>query len=312
MNLTTSVTGGKATPNPTPETDTTTLSGRLLTYDLDHAQFHQITDELINLRLKPLCKKYCFNNRYQYYCTIDPSWGQSDGAAAFCEWGNASYSWFLEELSNDKRLEKVRGETSNAITRYFSKIVHSIAFLERFKNWRFQRRIRVPDYIKAIDIDAHKIFWGLCDQDTAANIAQRLGRKQNEVSRIITRINQELARRNKNHLLNLTELVSLTGFYQSEDELPADADIPSSDMDVDQLKNIATVKAAYSRLTWLEQFVLDSMIVDELSAKSVLETLINQNISVDERIEAADQNIQHLYYFFRKTLTKLKQTAGFE
>ena len=278
-------------------------------YNLDREELFTILDGLINKKLNTLCKKYCFKNRHQFHCTIDLLWGINEPGNPLCEWGNASYAWILDELTHDNRLKKIQGENNSSITKYFSKIIHSITFIERFKNWRFQRRIRVPEYIKAIDIDAHKVFWGLCDNDHARNIAQRLGREELEVGEIINRINIELVKRSRSHLLDLTQCPQPSPHNEGSEQ-DNEAQIAIEDKTYEQIELESKVKNAYDHLTWLEQYIIDSMIIDSLSAKSVLESLIKQNITVDEKIKPADMNIQHVYYFFRKTLAKLKEITG--
>jgi hypothetical protein len=285
------------------------LEQQLVNYRLNQEEFFRILNGLINNKLNSLCKKYCFNNRYQYQCTIDLLWGVNESDNPLCEWGNASYAWMLSELTHTNRLEKIQGETSASLSRYFGKIIHSIAFIERFKNWRFQRRIRVPEYIKAIDIDAHRVFWGLCDHEEPHNMAQRLNRSEADILVIVKRINEELVQRKRCHLLDLTQISSLTSVNNPEGQA-VEFEIPVEDKSIEQLDMEVRVRAAYDQLSWLEQYVIDSMIIDGLSAKAVLESLVQQNISVDEKVEPADMNIQNIYYFFRKTLSKLKETTG--
>ena len=285
------------------------LNQLLDNYNLDQSELFTILDGLINNKLNSLCKKYCFSNRYQYQCTIDLPWGLNESDIPLCEWGNASYAWVLDELTHDNRLKKIQGENNSSITRYFSKIIHSVTFIERFKNWRFQRRIRVPEFIKAIDIDAHKIFWGLCDNDQARNIAQRLGREEQDVSEIIKRINEELVKRKRSYLLDLNPISTLSP-HNDNNEKDDEAKIAFEDKTYEQFELESKVKDAYDQLTWLEQYIIDSMVIDGLSAKSVLDSLIKQNIVIDEKVKPADMNIQHVYYFFRKTLAKLKATTG--
>ena len=285
------------------------LEQQLEHYNLDQKELFNVLNNLINTKLNTLCKKYCFNNRYSYQCTIDLPWGLNEPDNPLCEWGNASYAWMLSELTHANRLEKIQGENSTSLSRYFGKIIHSITFIERFKNWRFQRRIRVPDYIKAIDMDAHKVFWGLCDHEDPRNMAQRLNRSEVDILSIIKRINEELVQRKRSHLLDLTQISSLTNVTNSEDQ-GTEVDVPIEDKSLDQMQLESKVKVAYDQLSWLEQFVIDAMIIDGLSAKAVLHSLMQQNISVDEKVKPAGMNIQHIYYFFRKTLAKLKETTG--
>lgn len=275
------------------------------------AEITAIIQALATTRVASLCKKFCYHNRDQYQCSLDPGWGKTGNEAVLCDWGNATWGWFLEELMNSNRLEKIAGEDSGIITKYFTRIIYSVAFLERFKNWRFQRRIRVPEYIKALDPDAHRIFWFLCDQDEAANIAQRLGRKEQDVRKIIRDINTRLHKRKRSHILNLSKIVSLTSGSAHDGDSTV-IDVPVEDKSLDEIQNLTIVKEAWSQLTWLEQYVIDSLVVDGLNAASVLTSLKQQNITVDERIKAEDLNVQHLYYFYRKTLAKLKDISGLD
>ncbi|WP_455206020.1 hypothetical protein, partial [Kaarinaea lacus] len=253
-----------------------------------------------------LCKTYCYTNRYQFICTVDGQWGRPNKeTASLCEWGNSAYAWMLEELSHPNRLEKIAGEKLLVVKKYFTKIIHSTIFLERFKNWRFQRQIRVPEYIKTLDADACKVFWWLCDQDTIPNIAQRLSRSEHEVHQLVQKIQVELHKRHRSHLLNLERLVPFSNL-QPEDDASVTPDVHYEDTPLEDRELHNKVKHGYDKLSWMEQFVVDSMVIDGLSAQSVVHSLAEQNLTTDDRIAPTDLNAQHVYYFLRKTLTKLK------
>ena len=272
-----------------------------------------ILQSVIKQHINSLCKKFCFDNRYQYQCTIDKSWHKSPSNAVLCEYGNGTYDWMLVELSHLKSSNDKKNITITFLEGYYRKIVSSSIFFERYKNWRFQRRIRVPDYIKILDKDACKVFWGLYDQDVIENIAQKLKRKECEIKNIVNAIYVELHKRKRSYILSKNTEFSLDDEYVW-DEYNGDA-LKSALNDHSSVENITLkgdVMNAYKRLNWKEQYILDVMVIDELSASAVLQLLREQSISLDDKVSSDDLNIQHVYYFLRKTIIKLKQTSRIE
>ncbi|WP_455212141.1 hypothetical protein, partial [Kaarinaea lacus] len=61
------------------------------------------------------------------------------------------------------------------------------------------------------------------------------------------------------------------------------------------------------KLTAVEQFVLEAMLIDEQDASDVLSALIKLNISIADGVPAQQTNRQQLYYFRRKALAKLAE-----
>lgn len=270
-----------------------------------------LASEVVRPRVVHFCKKYCFDNRRQYRCTVDPSWSVAPRDSALCEWGNATYLWMLEELCSEKRLERVRTGAVSSVEGYWHTLVNSLPFWERFKDWRFQRRIRVPAYIKALDVDAHRIFWMLCDHDDVPNMAQRLGRNEQEVAQVARDIQRILHERGRTELLRRIEVISLTGLIDAdgnETELP----LPTTDVVPEDRELHAKVRAAYEKLTWQEQFIVDAMVTDGLSARAVLQALVDQNISLDGVTLPHMLNVQHVYYFLRKVLSKVAKLAALD
>ncbi|MDH5231670.1 MAG: hypothetical protein OEY38_16540 [Gammaproteobacteria bacterium] len=262
---------------------------------------------LLEKYLPNICKKYCFDNYRQFQCTLDSNWGVFDSSVAFCEWGNALYAWSLEDLIGKDRSLALGDQPSKlAITKYFSKILFSVPFMERFKDWRFRRRIRVPAYIKAIDPDAYKVFWYLIDQADMESITQRIGRTIDDIACITKRIKQELMKRNKSHLLHQTTILSLTQIQQIDESASIFLELPS--LETTTIKQIEQrdIHHAYQKLDWLEQYIIDAMVIDELKATSVLQVLKQQAICLNDTVQPESMNTQHIYYFLRKTLAKLK------
>ena len=291
--------------------DSNKLFDRSVSQDSSIVNDHEeaLKDKLYTL-IKPaaerFCKKFCYDNRGLYKCTLDSAWSRSQSDAVFCEWGNATILWMFEDLYNKNRISKLRGNyDSDTINRYFGKIIYSIAFRERFKNWRFQRRIQIPAYKKAIDPYASKVFWWLCDQDEVANIAQRLLRSEADVVEIANKIKSELIRRKRDHLLKPSLTISLVTVASSEDIYEVDISTEDVSSELARLKSL--VLNGFASLDWREQFVLDMMIIEGASANNVLEALLKQNVSIRDDIDVKELTIQHIYYFLRKALVKLKE-----
>jgi len=263
-----------------------------------------IIQELTDEHIERLCKKLCYGNRVQYQCTLDTSWSKTENGSALCEWGNASYEWMLSELLHLHRQNERNDRKITLIENYYRKIIHSVSFWERYKNWRFKRRLRVPDYIKVLDPDARKIFWWLHDQDTIANIAQRLGRNTADIRVLVSSIQNELSIRNRGYLLNPDVEVSLENLDPLESDEALKSFVPE-----DKIELHSKIKAAFQQLTWLEQFILDSMVVDNLQANSILAALKAQSISLSDKHSPDEMNTQHVYYFLRKTIKKLRKLS---
>lgn len=276
---------------------------------LTRAELLRLASETVQGRVAAFCKRYCFDNRARYQCTVDKHWGLSRPDSSLCEWGNATYLWMMEDLASERKLELLRDKGIVQVDQYWRKVVTSQLFWERFKDWRFRRRVRVPAYVKAIDPDAHRVFWALCDGDSPANIAQRLGRSEPEIANIAMHIRQELARRGRSELLSPARLVPLHSI-DVENEDTCDIDLPAENISHENTDLCSRLAQAYSALTWQEQFLIDSMIVDELRAADVLRALQQQNLSLDEILPAHALNVQHVYYHLRKTIAKLRRLAG--
>jgi len=263
-----------------------------------------IIQELTDEHIERLCKKLCYANRSHYQCTLDIMWSKAPNGAALCEWGNASYEWMLSELMHLHQQNERNDRKITLIENYYRKIIHSISFWERYKNWRFKRRLRVPNYIKVLDPDARQVFWWLHDQDTIANIAQRLGRNTADIRILVSNIQNELSNRNRGYLLNPDVEVSLENLDSLEFNEALTSYTPE-----DTIELHSKVRMAFQQLTWIEQFILDSMVVDNLQANSVLAALKTQSISLNDKISPDEMNTQHVYYFLRKTIKKLRKLS---
>jgi len=281
----------------------------------------ELTDQVhntINMTNSRFCKLYCLNHRYEYVCTIDKAWGRHAVDATLCEWGNASYAWMLDDLTKTERLKRFQGDGQGGLKSYIGTIVYSLPFRERWRDWRFGKRIKVPTYIRELDGDAGKIFLSMRSGDDLANIAQRLNRKQEDVENVASQIVAELIQRHRLYLLDPPKMVSLSGaaehdpfgkavdeeFYQQEKEI-ASYDTPPEELDAHE-----RIKKAWETLNAEERFVLEAMKVDGLSAKTVLNSLQHFNISIKRGIAPEQTTQQQVYYFFRKSWEKLTKNSG--
>jgi len=266
-----------------------------------------VIQELTDEHIERLCKKLCYGNRTHYQCTLDTSWSKTQAGSALCEWGNASYEWMLSELLHLHKQNERNDRKITLIKNYYRKIIHSVSFWERYKNWRFKRRLRVPDYIKVLDPDARQVFWWLHDQDTIINMAQRLNRSTADIRVLVSSIQHELSIRNRTYLLRPDVEVSLENLDPIESDEALKTFLPE-----DKIELLLKIKTAFQQLTWLEQYILDSMVVDNLQANSILTALKAQSISLSDKLSPDEMNTQHVYYFLRKTIKKLRKLSDIQ
>jgi hypothetical protein len=215
----------------------------------------------------------------------------------------------LDDLTNANRLRQYEGKHGARLNDYIYRIANSLPFYERWKDWRFGRKVHVPTYIQDLGPDAGKVFLGLRSQEAIANIAQRLGKSQADTEDLCQRIIIILTKRNRLHLLDPPNTVSLSTLNQNEEESGGggEADVPYFDLAPEQQETHAKLWQVWKKLTAVEQFVLEAMLIDELDANDVLAALIKLDISLTDGVPAEQTNRQQLYYFRRKTLAKLAQ-----
>ena len=268
---------------------------------------NKLSHPIISFQTEKFCRRFCNENKYMYSCTLPEKWGKAPVNAILCEWGNASYAWMLDDLTNTKRLTKFEARDGSSLGNYLFYIANSIPFYERWKDWRFGRRVHVPIYIQDIGPESGHIFLAMRSGDNTALIAQKLAKSENDISIIAQQIIIELTKRNRLHLLNPPKTVSLTGMQNDEDNNAIEADIALSDMSPEQLDENLRLKEAWKKLSVTEQFILEAMVIEEQDANDVLEALKKLNIQINEKIPASDTDRQQLYYFRRKTLKKLSK-----
>jgi hypothetical protein len=273
-------------------------------------QVNELVHPIICFQTDRFCKRFCAENKFLYRCTLPSSWGNAPNDALLCEWGNASYTWMLNDLTNEKRLQQFEGKNGARLQDYIYRIANSLPFYERWKDWRFGRRVNVPDYVKEIDPHAAKIFFALRRGEPLVLIAQNLQLSEQQADDVAQKIIITLTKRNRLHLLNPEREHSLSEPNQDSEmthEPGVDADLPSFDPDPEILQRSEHLHEAWQQLTAVEQFVLEAMVIDEQDANDVLTALKKLNIQIKENVPAEKTDRQQLYYFRRKCLAKLAE-----
>lgn len=263
-----------------------------------------ICHPLIDFQTNRFCRRYCSQNKYQYNCTLSPPAAGLNDDAVLCEWGNASYAWMLDDLGSDNRLKAYRGENGASLRNYLYFIVNSRPFYERWKNWRFGRRIHVPSYIEKIDEKAKQVFLALRAGDGAELIAQNLGLSIGRAQALADLILIELTKRKRLYLLDPPKTNTFSELQSSDSE---DGDQSFGEVEGQQVLNLENeaLLDAWQKLSGVEQFVLEAMLVDEQEAEDVLFALRKMKIELKKGLSPEKANKQHLYYFKRKCLAKL-------
>jgi len=277
------------------------------------AEVTRIADPLINAQTERFCKRFCRNNRFEFACTLARPWGSPRSGAVLCEWGNASYAWMLDDLTGGERLARYQGRDAATLADYLFHIVNSLPFYERWKNWRFARRVHVPTYIQALAPEAARVFLALRAGDSVPLIAQALGAAETTVDELAQAIVLELTRRRRLHLLDPPRTYSLTGAGADDDPEaagPREADIAVEDEPPERQEVLARLRAAWAELDPGEQFVLEAMLVEDREANDVLAGLRALDIAIADGVPAAQTNRQQLYYFRRKSLARLARLLG--
>ncbi|MDH5445345.1 MAG: hypothetical protein OEY52_07295 [Gammaproteobacteria bacterium] len=270
---------------------------------------NSLAHPVISYQTGRFCKRFCNDNRYRYVCTLTNTVKRPVHDEVLCEWGNASYAWMLDDLTNAGRLRQYSGKNGARLYDYFYFIANSLPFYERWKDWRFGRKVHVPTYIRALFPEAAKVFYGLRAGDNIAAIAQKLCRSEKDTEMMCHQIIITLTQRKRLYLLDPPNTVSLSSTLDNEHEQgdsPAvELDIPYFDELPEKMESREKLAAAWQQLSPVEQYVVEAMVLDNLDASDVLGALERLNISIKSGIEPNKVNRQQLYYFCRKTLARL-------
>jgi hypothetical protein len=271
-------------------------------------QVNQMIHPVIDYHTSVFCKRFCEQKRFQYRCTLSKPWGALSREAALCEWGNASYGWMLNDLTSSSRLNKFGAREGASLFDYLYRIANSLPFYERWKDWRFGRSIHVPTYVVAIDEHAKSVFYALHSGLSPQLIAQQLKIGLPDVERIIRQIVVELTRHHRLYLLDPPKIQSLTMTAEHDEQDSAmQMDVAVIDEDYLHQDQQQHINRAWKSLDTIEQFVLEALVINEQDAKQVLKALSKLDIVIKKGVRPEHTSIQQLYYFKRKSLSKLQQ-----
>lgn len=279
-------------------------------------EINQIVAPVIEYNTNRFCKRFCRENQHLYRCTLSPPMGKPTPDMHWCEWGNGSYAWMLNDLTARNRLQSYRGIRGARLFDYFYQIANSLPFYERWKDWRFGRRTHVPDYIRRLSSHAAAVFLALKAGEKEPSIAQTLGLETEKVRQLIHSIVQLLATKKRLYLLDTPKQVSLSAGETDTNHLDIEPVSPEPPIEqvLQQAEQHSQLRAAWDRLSAVEQYVIEALVIEDQQAEDVLKALSALNIRIKEDTPATDTNRQQLYYFRRKTLEKLveilKQTAS--
>jgi len=269
---------------------------------------NQKIESIIAYQSQKFCKRFCHDNRYHFSCTLPFKGYATNNNLPLCEWGNACYGWMLEELTSDNRLLAFRADNNASYQHYCYMIANSVPFYERWKNWRFSRRIHIPAYIIDIDEKASAVFLALQNGEGLSLIAHNLKINENEIRNISRQIVIELTNRKRLYLLDLPSSVSMSALSEDDNDMEiADAEnIEVADVVILQEEK-ELLSTAWKQLNALEKFVLESLVIDKQDASDVLNTIKQQSLDFFLPEASKINDRQQLYYFRRKALVKLSE-----
>ena len=165
-----------------PESDLALVS-KTIGGDVDSRnEVTQIVHPIICYQSSRFCKQYCFSHKNEFVCSlVEYAYPRNPTAIDLCEWGNGSYAWMLEDLTNNDRLTSFEARNDATLRTFFLHIANSPWFKERWKDWRLGGRAHVPVSIQRLSDIASRVFWGLYNNESLENIAQKHDFFLNEV-----------------------------------------------------------------------------------------------------------------------------------
>jgi hypothetical protein len=265
-----------------------------------------LIEPVIRYQTNRFCKRYCRENKYRYRCSLIPPLSGARNNSAMCEWGNGSYGWMLDDLTKSQRLQKYQQKNGASLFSYLYQIANSLPFYERWKDWRFGRKVHVPTYIQDLGPLATKVFLALRANEDINQIAQKLVQEKTAIESLCHEIIILLTDRNKLHLLNPPATISLTDSATNEQTgASSQIDVASFDEPIELHEEKLQLQQVWKQLSTIEQFVLEALLIEEQDAKHVLKALGTMNVSIKKDVPADKTTIQQLYYFRRKALAKL-------
>lgn len=268
-------------------------------------RINQIIHPIITYQSNRFCRRFCQGNRHRYACTLQPPPPfRPPRSALLCEFGNASYAWMLDDLTREKRLLRFEGRHGARLYDYLYRIANSLPFYERWKDWRFGRKVHVPTYIREMGPLAAKVFLELRAHRGVAEIAQKFNQSEALTEVLCHTIVAMLTERNRLHLLDPPRTVSLSE-PEDDGEGGREREVAFFDDPPEEREAKRKLRQAWQQLTAVEQFVLEAMLMDDEDADDVLKALQRLGISIKKGVAPEKCNRQQLYYFRRKAFQKL-------
>ena len=265
---------------------------------------------IIHYQTNRFCKRFCKENRSRFKCTLKSPTGSPPADATLCEWGNGSYAWMLNDLSSANRLKKFQANNNATLFDYCYVIANSLPFYERWKDWRFGRKVYIPTYIQALGKNAVTVFYALRSQQSLEQISQKTSQSVNQTKKLSREIIKLLTQKNRLYLLNSLQNVSLTQDNDTKRQSTVESETATYDERIETIEENLLLSKAWKKLNPVEQFVIEALVIEEQDAEIVLNSLRKLDISFKANVTAEDLDRQQLYYFRRKTLAKLHNMLG--
>ena len=260
---------------------------------------------IIHYQTNRFCKRFCKENRSRFKCTLKSPTGSPPADAILCEWGNGSYAWMLNDLSSANRLKKYRASNNATLFDYCYVIANSLPFYERWKDWRFGRKVYIPTYIQALGKKAVTVFYALRSQQSLEQISQQTSQSVDQTKKLSREIIKLLTQKNRLFLLSSSQNVSLSHDDDTKTLSNVESETATYDEPVETCEENLLLSKAWKKLNPVEQFVIEALVIEEQDADIVLNSLKKLDISFKANVTAEDLDRQQLYYFRRKTLAKL-------
>ncbi len=279
---------------------------------------NEVARPYIQFQTDRFCRRFCQNQHLSARCTLSPPQGKPKSSRAsdtLCDKANASYGWMLDDLTNENRLQRIRAESISQLAAYFKTTANSLPFYERWKNWRFDRRVHVPEYIAEIDEYAKVVFLQLRSGNNFEMIAQAVGADESHVRSVVDKILIELTQRKRLHLLNTPKTMTFSelnasGNYTEQHSTEDDngsAEFEDHSLSPETLAYSMQIRKAWDQLDDIEQYIVESLVIENQDANTVLKTLAYLEIPLKKSNSHLQNDRQQLYYFKRKTLEKLQK-----
>lgn len=272
-----------------------------------------IVDPIARAQASKYCRRFCGKNRTQYYCTIDPKRGLQSNNALRCEWGSFSYYFFFETLAKPQTLAKYEARNGASLAEYLRSVAGSVGLWERWKNKRFERRVHVMQSIEILGEDAKSVYFFLRDGDTIPNIAQRLNQPEAQIARLARMIKRVLVKERRSYLLANQSDISLSSLSDNNndgDDKSTEWEPPSMDPSPEDAEIVRRVSAVFPQLHWLEQYIIQAMVIDGTPAETILQALNEQGTEIKAGQPISEANVSQIYYIRDKAIARLKKMAN--